>query len=379
MFKRSESSVPCSGRIARLACAAGLAGTLAAGSTLAAPVSAYAASAQTLSELSRLQQQVQNAADTYADATGKADDLNAQAAEIAQDILNIEQDKLPVRQKKAANAARDLYKMQTSPTSTMAMLLTSSSLSDFFTMTKYLASIQDDQVAALDELNELEDELNGKLSDMSQAKTDAEKARQQASDALAQAQAAAEKIQQKANAENAAEAQAARQAAEQAAKLAEQEAARQQNGGAGNVNSDGNAGADAGSNAGGTQSPAPSPETQQPTQPQQPSGDQQGGGSASGQGGWLSGQASYYGIGDGFMGGTTASGAIVTETSMGVAMLNVPLGTMVEISYNGKSVVAVVNDRGPYAHGRVIDMQPAVARALDFLSVGVGTVQYRFL
>ena len=55
------------------------------------------------------------------------------------------------------------------------------------------------------------------------------------------------------------------------------------------------------------------------------------------------------------------------------------LGTYVEISYGGRSVIAVVNDRGPYVHGRVIDMQPAVARALGFLSVGVGTVQYRFL
>ncbi len=79
------------------------------------------------------------------------------------------------------------------------------------------------------------------------------------------------------------------------------------------------------------------------------------------------------------MGGTTANGSIVTETSMGIAMLNVPFGTYVEISYGGKSVVAVVNDRGPYAAGRVIDMQPAVARALNFLDVGVATVQYRFL
>ena len=29
---------------------------------------------------------------------------------------------------------------------------------------------------------------------------------------------------------------------------------------------------------------------------------------------------------------------------MGVAMLNVPLGTYVEISYGGRSVIAVVND-----------------------------------
>ena len=73
--------------------------------------------------------------------------------------------------------------------------------------------------------------------------------------------------------------------------------------------------------------------------------------------------ASYYGIGDGFMGGTTANGETVTETSMGIAMLNVPFGSRVEIRYGGRSVIAYVNDRGPYVHGRVIDMQPAVARA----------------
>ena len=78
------------------------------------------------------------------------------------------------------------------------------------------------------------------------------------------------------------------------------------------------------------------------------------------------------------MGGTTASGEKVTETSMGIAMLNVPLGTRVEIRYGGRSVIAYVNDRGPYAHGRVIDMQPAVARALNFVSVGVGTVAIPF-
>lgn len=76
---------------------------------------------------------------------------------------------------------------------------------------------------------------------------------------------------------------------------------------------------------------------------------------------------------------TTANGEIVTETSAGIAMLNAPFGTRVEIRYDGRSVIAYVNDRGPYVHGRVIDMQPAVARALGFINVGVGTVEYRFL
>jgi rare lipoprotein A len=82
-----------------------------------------------------------------------------------------------------------------------------------------------------------------------------------------------------------------------------------------------------------------------------------------------------YGEGDGLMYGTTASGDTLTPTSMGVAMKTMPLGTIIEITYNGRTVTAVVNDRGPYSGNRQIDMQPAVASVLGFS--GVGTVGYR--
>lgn len=86
-------------------------------------------------------------------------------------------------------------------------------------------------------------------------------------------------------------------------------------------------------------------------------------------------QASMYGEGDGFMYGTTASGDTVTPTSMAVAMKTMPLGTKIQLTYNGNTVTAVVNDRGPYVAGREIDLQPAVAQALGFS--GVGTVGYK--
>lgn len=86
-------------------------------------------------------------------------------------------------------------------------------------------------------------------------------------------------------------------------------------------------------------------------------------------------QASMYGEGDGFMYGTTASGDTVTPTSMAVAMKTMPLGTKIQLTYNGTTVTAVVNDRGPYVAGREIDLQPAVAHALGFS--GVGTVGYK--
>ena len=73
----------------------------------------------------------------------------------------------------------------------------------------------------------------------------------------------------------------------------------------------------------------------------------------------------------------TASGGRVTPTSMGVAMKTMPLGTVIEIIYNGRTARAVVNDGGPYVGNRQIDLQPAVENALGF--DGVGRVGYRIV
>lgn len=354
---------------ARIACVAGLTAVLVGGSCLGvAPRSAYAATAQTEAELAALTQQVNSAATTYQQATDRVNELNEQISDMAAEILDFEQNKLPEQQQKASDAAANLYKLHVASPNVMSMLLNSASLGDLITQGKYLTTIQDDNTAELERLNAMHEELESKMEKLSAAKDEAEQEQQKASDALTSAQSAQGEMEARAQSEDAAEAEAARKAAEEAAATTSQ---MQQQGSVSSSN-----GSSQGSNAGngGNAGSASSGSSTQ-----QPSG---AGGSSSGTtstSSWKSGVASYYGIGDGFMGGTTASGAIVTESSMGVAMLNVPLGTYVEISYGGRSVIAVVNDRGPYVHGRVIDMQPAVARALGFLSVGVGTVQYRFL
>lgn len=92
---------------------------------------------------------------------------------------------------------------------------------------------------------------------------------------------------------------------------------------------------------------------------------------------WMSCGASTYGIGDGLLGSGCSDGTVVTEDSMGIAHKTLPLGTQVQIIYNGTVVNAVVHDRGPFVAGRDIDLQPAVARALGF--DGVGQLQYRVL
>lgn len=363
MYVNSATSTSRKSGFARIACVAGLTAVLVGGSCLGvAPCSAYAATAQTETELAALTQQVNSAATTYQQATDRVNELNEQISEMADEILDFEQNKLPEQQQKASDAAANLYKLHVASPNVMSMLLNSASLGDLITQGKYLTTIQDDNTAELERLNAMHEELEAKMEELSSAKDEAEQEQQKASEALTSAQSAQAQMAARAQSEDAAEAEAARKAAEEAAATTAQ---MQQQGSVSNSN-----GSSQGSNAGSAGSGSST---------QQPSGT---GGSSSGTtstSSWKSGVASYYGIGDGFMGGTTVSGAIVTESSMGVAMLNVPLGTYVEISYGGRSVIAVVNDRGPYVHGRVIDMQPAVARALGFLSVGVGTVQYRFL
>jgi hypothetical protein len=97
---------------------------------------------------------------------------------------------------------------------------------------------------------------------------------------------------------------------------------------------------------------------------------------------WITTVATNYATpGDGFLGKKTASGALTTSTSMGVAHKSLPFGTQIEL-YNvrtGLSCVAVVNDRGPY-DGRPdsFDFQMGVTAALGN-STGWYTIQYRVL
>ena len=108
--------------------------------------------------------------------------------------------------------------------------------------------------------------------------------------------------------------------------------------------------------------------------------------------GWSTGIASAYGGStDPYTPnpGTTATGAVCDDWSMGVA---VPMawprywqyyGRTVEISYGGMTVLATVNDCGYMGGGsRVLDLQPGVWKAFGYSSCndwGLRTVSYRFL
>jgi rare lipoprotein A len=86
------------------------------------------------------------------------------------------------------------------------------------------------------------------------------------------------------------------------------------------------------------------------------------------------GTASWYG--PGFHGRKTASGERFDSNDMTAAHRSLPFGTRLRVvnETNGRSVVVRVNDRGPFAHRRIIDLAKGPAQALGLTSAGTGYV-----
>jgi rare lipoprotein A len=87
------------------------------------------------------------------------------------------------------------------------------------------------------------------------------------------------------------------------------------------------------------------------------------------------GTASWYG--EEFDGRETASGEPFDMYDLTAAHPTLPLGTRVKVTnlHNHKSVVVVVNDRGPVVDGRIIDLSYAAAEALGFQNKGLQRVR----
>jgi rare lipoprotein A len=87
------------------------------------------------------------------------------------------------------------------------------------------------------------------------------------------------------------------------------------------------------------------------------------------------GIASWYG--PGFHGKTTASGIIYNQHDLTAAHQTLPLGTRVLVTNldNGRSIEVLINDRGPFAKGRIIDLSYAAGESLGM--IGPGTIPVR--
>lgn len=96
------------------------------------------------------------------------------------------------------------------------------------------------------------------------------------------------------------------------------------------------------------------------------------------------GYASWYGMDKGRVkehGKLTATGAQFDQNAMTAAHKTLPLGTRVQVTNleNGRRVMVVINDRGPYIEGRIIDMTLRGARMLGFEDKGFARVRIEAL
>lgn len=91
------------------------------------------------------------------------------------------------------------------------------------------------------------------------------------------------------------------------------------------------------------------------------------------------GDASWYG--EEFHGNQTASGERFDQHDFTAASRSFPLGTGILVTNlaNGRSVVVRINDRGPFARGRVLDLSRAAARELGMVERGTARVRIEAL
>ncbi len=90
------------------------------------------------------------------------------------------------------------------------------------------------------------------------------------------------------------------------------------------------------------------------------------------------GNASYYA--DKFQGRQTANGEIFRQRKKTAAHRTLPFGTKVTVKNlsNGKTVKVRINDRGPFAKGRIIDLSKKAAKKIKMVDAGVANVEIRY-
>jgi rare lipoprotein A len=91
------------------------------------------------------------------------------------------------------------------------------------------------------------------------------------------------------------------------------------------------------------------------------------------------GIASWYG--PDFHGRLTANGEVYDMHSISAAHTTMPLPSYARVTNldNGKSIIVRVNDRGPYARDRIIDLSIGTAKALDFYGHGLARVRVEYV
>ena len=224
---------------------------LGAGASKAAPTAAIPATTPTLawatgssnnesspagsdsdsSELSDLEKQVQQSAQTYNSAVSRQEELADQIEELDSKISQLEEE-LPQKQAQSDESIVALYKYSADSASVVQMLLDSTSIIDMLALADQYTWVIDRHLSIVQEAQNMKNDLNQSRTLLQSDKAQADDAASSAASALEQAKAAREKAAEEAAAKQAAQAQAANSSAEERLKNAttdeEREAAREE-------------------------------------------------------------------------------------------------------------------------------------------------------
>lgn len=314
-------------------------------------------------EVAAVQAELDELADEIAAGEAHVQELQDEIDGLADESIEL-QTQLIADRDVLAQIVSTSYK-ESSDARTLALLLSSESVDELISQVYYAQKVSDWQAECIERLNADKAELEKRMREIGEAKGQQEQALDSLSEKRGELGEMVQTLNEKADRLEAEEREAARKAAEEAArKAAEEQAARE----------------------------AEERARREALEAAAAAGDVNTGGSGSVQtgGGWISCVASAYTIADNDPPGSTAtaSGIPLDESVPTVAM---PMsmspsrfyGSVIEISYNGMSVVATVTDCGYMGGGsRGLDLTPAVFRAFGFSSAdawGLRTVSYRFL
>nr|WP_253307734.1 septal ring lytic transglycosylase RlpA family protein [Rickettsia endosymbiont of Ceutorhynchus assimilis] len=93
------------------------------------------------------------------------------------------------------------------------------------------------------------------------------------------------------------------------------------------------------------------------------------------------GIASWYGTKGGFHGKKTANGDKYNKNLLTAAHKTLPLPCLIKVTNqaNNKSVILMVNDRGPFKKNRIVDVSEKAAEILKFKKQGIAKVKVEYL
>ncbi len=93
------------------------------------------------------------------------------------------------------------------------------------------------------------------------------------------------------------------------------------------------------------------------------------------------GMASWYGSKHGFHGKKTANGDKYNKNTLTAAHPELPMPSLIKVTNlkNNKSVILMVNDRGPFSKKRILDVSERAATLLGFKNEGIAKVEMQYL